>query len=97
MTSLAELKELQSNARRAGRVANLCFNEQNEITGVAYLDAKGPGRQRAGMILSPLSFAETERAKPKWWEKQRIRTLSMLPYDQRTKELARLWRLYGRD
>ncbi len=67
-THLAEIQQLQAKARRAGRVANLLLDEQSNLTGIAYMDPKGPGRQKAGMILDPLSFAETERPKKAWYE-----------------------------
>lgn len=69
MTHLAELLDLQDKARRAGRVCSF-FRETESapIDAVAYLDAKGPGRQRAGLILSPLAFAEIERPKLAYWQ-----------------------------
>jgi hypothetical protein len=66
MTDKREMLDLQAKARRAGRVANLCIDE-GTIAGVFYLDANGPGRQKAGALLDPLSFAEIERAKAPWW------------------------------
>jgi hypothetical protein len=63
MTDRNELLKLQKQARDNGRIANFYFDEEGRIDAVAYLDPFGPGRQRAGTILSLLSFAECERAK----------------------------------
>lgn len=68
-----ELLEVQTEARKAGRVANLVIDEGKPLA-VFYLDSKGPGRQRSGMFLDPLSFIETERAKPRWWAVDKVLT-----------------------
>ncbi len=69
MTSREELNRLQFDARKAGRTANFCFSEDGHLDCVFYLDPKGAGRSKSGMILDPLTFAEKERPKKKWWEK----------------------------
>ncbi len=68
MTHKEEIEALQDKARRAGRTANLCINENGTITAVCYLDPKSAGAFRAGKVIDVLTFAETERAKPAWWK-----------------------------
>jgi hypothetical protein len=63
MTSREELNRLQINARKAGRIANFCFSKEGFIDCVFYLDSKGKGREKAGMTIDPLTFAEKERLK----------------------------------
>lgn len=63
MTDLNELLRLQKQAKDNGRIARFYFDEGGKMNAVAYLDPFGPGRQRAGTILSLLSFAECERVK----------------------------------
>jgi hypothetical protein len=63
MTDRNELLKLQKQARDNGRIASFYFDEEGRIDAVAYLDPFGPGRQRAGTILSLIAFAECERAK----------------------------------
>ncbi len=77
MTHTRELLDLQDKARRAGRVANFFRDEAGHVDGVFYLDPHGPGKQRAGMILDPLGFAERERVKPFWYD--------MLPANEKRK------------
>ena len=69
MTSREELNRLQIDARKSGRVANFIISESGYIGSVAYLDPEGRGREKSGMIIDPLTFAEKERVKKKWWEK----------------------------
>lgn len=68
MTTIKEIETLQSDARRANRIANLCFSEGGKLDGVFYLDPKGKGREKSGMIIDVLTFSEKERQKKKWWE-----------------------------
>lgn len=69
MTSREELNRLQINARKAGRIANFCISKEGFVDSIFYLDSKGKGREKSGMTIDPITFAEKERAKKKWWEK----------------------------
>ncbi len=70
MTSRRELIDLQDKARRAGRTVTFARDTSDgPILGVFYLDPLSPGPAfRAGKWIAPLSFAETERTRPAWWE-----------------------------
>jgi len=68
MTHRKELEALQDKARKAGRTVTFFLSGEGYIDAVFYLDPKGPGRQKSGMILDPISFAERERPKPHWYD-----------------------------
>lgn len=63
MTYKAELIQLQRKARRCGRVADFIYDKDGFIDSVFYMDQNGPGLQKTGLMLSPIAFAEFERAK----------------------------------
>lgn len=63
MTSREELNRLQINARKAGRIANFCISKEGFVDSVGYLDSKGKGREKGGMMIDPITFAEKERMK----------------------------------
>ena len=58
MTSKEELDRLQTDARKSGRIANFYFSKDGFIDCVFYLDSEGKGREKSGMIIDPLTFAE---------------------------------------
>ena len=71
-THRAELNDLQEKACLAGRTCTFCINENTGyIDSVFYLDPYGPGKQKSGVLLDPLSFAERERAKLQWWQEKK--------------------------
>ena len=67
MTDRNELLRLQKQARDNGRIANFYIDEDGRIDDVFYCDPLGPGRQKAGLIMPLIAFAECERAKTNWY------------------------------
>ena len=63
MTDRKELEILQTNARKAGRIVNFIISKEGWIDNVFYLDSEGKGREKSGMIIDPITFAEKERFK----------------------------------
>jgi hypothetical protein len=68
MTHRDELERLQVKERACGCTVTFYRDEAGHLSGVFYLDPEGTSKERAGVLLDPLTFAERARPKLEAWQ-----------------------------